>query len=284
VIIYKVTSRYFEILFIGYDNYKLLKMSLMTSLPDTLWLTPSPELKSLNHVLLCHLSRKTSIAQWEYHQNLDEANSLDVAVTLLHNYLKAHHRQVNLIGHSTGGLLGLMYASKYPQRVKSLTLLSVGVNPGIDWQAHYYVQRKLLPCNRQFILYNMVNILFGFESEPTNKQLVNLLEKDLDNSASPHSLLQQAIIPPIQVSVPLLVCGSKDDIVVDSQQLQGWKNFIKPTHSVFRLWECPQGKHFFHHFYPEMVAAEIVNFWDSLRCNGLQYIGGDGCMTISELR
>ncbi|MBW4668098.1 MAG: alpha/beta hydrolase [Cyanomargarita calcarea GSE-NOS-MK-12-04C] len=266
----------------------------MTTPPDTLWLTPNPELKCLNHSLLCHLSRKTSIGQWEYQQTPDEPNSLDVAVVLLHDYLKVHHRQINLIGHSTGGLLGLMYARKHPERVKSLTLLSVGVNPGIDWQAHYYVQRKLLPCNRGFLLYNMANSLFGNQDELTIRKLVNLLEKDLDNSASPHSLLQQAVILPIQVSVPLLVCGSKDDMVVDSHQIQSWRNFIKPNSSLFRLWECPRGKHFFHHFYPEMVAEEIVKFWDAVKdssaCNSLSYVKGDGQsplkatnhMTISE--
>jgi|GEM_PF-2838428 len=70
--------------------------------------------------------------------------SLDAALVLLHDYLKEGDRPLHLLGHSTGGLLGLLYAHRYPERVRSLTLLSVGVHPAIDWQAHYYIQRQML--------------------------------------------------------------------------------------------------------------------------------------------
>ncbi|MBF2065852.1 MAG: alpha/beta hydrolase [Calothrix sp. C42_A2020_038] len=232
--------------------------------PDTLLLTTSPELNFFHKSLLHHLSRQTSIAQWEYHQTPDEANSLDVAVTLLHDYLKFRSKPVNLIGHSIGGLLGLLYARKYKERVKSLTLLAVGVNPAIDWHSHYYVQRKLLPCSRQLILSQMVYTLFGYQSEYTRRKLIAILEKDLDNSASPHSLYKHTSILPISVSVPLLVCGCLDDTVVDQRQIQGWQDFVKQNAepSLFRLWQCQQGGHFFHHFYPEKVAQEIGRFWN----------------------
>lgn len=253
--------------YLSYHKYKLSKIFIMNTIPDTLWLTPSPELKSFNHSLLSRLSKEISeesIGQWEYYQHQDEPNSLDTAVTLLHDYLKTNHRQVNLIGHSTGGLLGLMYASKHPERVKSLTLLAVGINPGIDWQSHYYVQRKLLPCDRQLILSHLANSLFGYQDECTRKKLVKILEKDLNNSASPHSLFKQATIPPIKVSIPLLICGSDDDMVVDPRQIQAWKSFLKSHNSNFHVWICPQGKHFFHHFYPELVTQQIIAFWNSL--------------------
>jgi pimeloyl-ACP methyl ester carboxylesterase len=241
--------------------------------PNTLWLTTSPELKYFDKQLLSNLSRETSIAQWEYHQSPDEPNSLYVAVTLLHDYLKWHNRPVHLIGHSIGGLLGLLYARTHPERVKSLTLLSVGVNPGIDWHSHYYVQRKLLPCSRELILSQMVYTLFGYQSECTRKKLIKILEKDLDNSASPHSLYKHVSIPPIPVSVPLFVCGSEDDTIVDQQQIQGWQNFVKQnteaSSPLFRLWQCPQGGHFFHYFYPEMVGKQIVEFWDSIVYNSI---------------
>jgi len=41
--------------------------------------------------------------------NQDKASLLDVAVLLLHDYLKSNDQPVHLIGHSTGGLLGLLY-------------------------------------------------------------------------------------------------------------------------------------------------------------------------------
>ncbi|OKH54536.1 hypothetical protein NIES2101_06910 [Calothrix sp. HK-06] len=236
--------------------------------PDTLWLTTSPELKYFNNALLRHLSRQTSIDQWEYHQKPDDPNSLAVAVTLLHDYLKTRKKPVNLIGHSIGGLLGLLYAREHKERVKSLTLLSVGVNPGIDWHSHYYVQRKLLPCSREFILKHMVQTLFGYQNECACQKLITMLDRDLNNSASPHSLYGHASIPPIPVSVPLLVCGCQDDVIVDLQQIQGWQNLFssddttKQASPTIRLWQCPQGGHFFHHFYPDTVAKEITRFWN----------------------
>jgi len=42
--------------------------------------------------------------------------------------------------------LGWLYTRHYRQRVRSLTLLGVGVYPGIDWQAHYYRDTPSNPC------------------------------------------------------------------------------------------------------------------------------------------
>ena len=163
----------------------------MSNLPDALWLSTSPSLQCLARPLLCCLSRQVTIAQWEYCQSQDEASSLDVAVLLLHDYLQSCNQPVHLIGHSTGGLLGLLYARQYPETVKSLTLLAVGVDAAIDWQAHYYVHRYNL-C-RQATLKAMAYNLFGYHNECTFKRLVKFLEQDLDCSLSPNSLFQRQI-------------------------------------------------------------------------------------------
>ena len=109
-----------------------------------------------------YLSKQKPIAYWEYGQTLDEASSLDIALTLLHVYLKSRPQPVDIIGHGTGGLLGLLYARKYTQRVRSLTLLGVGSAPSIDWQAHYYQMRKLLPYSQDVVLGQMVQMMFGY--------------------------------------------------------------------------------------------------------------------------
>ena len=232
----------------------------MSKKPDVLWLNTSPSFQCLDQPLLRYLSAQLSIAQWEYRQSQDEASSLDVAVLLLHNYLKSCNRPIHLIGHGTGGLLGLLYTRRYPETVKSLTLLAVGVDAAVDWQAHYYVHRQLL-C-RQKILNAMVYNLFGYHDKHIIKSLMSILERDLDCSLSPHSLLQTLSIPAGRVSVPLMVCGSKDDIVVGPDALQGWWPHLKESD---RLWTCPQGRHFFHYFHPQQVGGMILNFWISLR-------------------
>lgn len=86
------------------------------------WINANPIFKYFDGRIIRYLSKQVPIAYWEYGQTLDEASSLEIALTLLHDYLKSKSQPINLIGHGTGGLLGLLYARKFPHRVKSLTL------------------------------------------------------------------------------------------------------------------------------------------------------------------
>lgn len=230
----------------------------MTQLSDALWLTVSPAFKGFNRPLLKHLCHHMTIAQWEYTQTQDEPISLDVALVLLHDYLKHQDHPVHLLGHSTGGLLGLLYARCHPERVKSLTLLSVGVHPAVDWQAHYYAQLQKLTCSRETLLTQSVYNIFGHQSRPMIKELSRTLDRDLITSLSPHTLHRTVRILPGGVPVPLLVCGSQDDIIIDPNLLQAWKPWLKESDC---LWQCPSGRYFFHYFYPQQVSEQIMKFW-----------------------
>ncbi|MHC5746903.1 MAG: alpha/beta fold hydrolase [Nostoc sp.] len=106
---------------------------------DVVWLNTSPSLSWLSQPLLNKLSHHITISKWEYIQRPDEASSLNVAIQMLDNYLQSSRQSVHLIGHSIGGLVGLLYTHKYPEKVKSLTLLAVGADAALDWQAHYYM-------------------------------------------------------------------------------------------------------------------------------------------------
>lgn len=232
---------------------------LTSNSPDALWLSVNPSFRRLEQQLLMPLNRnRRTIAHWGYAQTPDEPSDLDVALTLLHDYLKGCDRPMHLIGHSTGGLVGLLYARRYPHRVKSLTLLAVGGNPAVDWKAHYYTQLSLLPCSRTRILTQMVYSLFGRQRQPYLKSLLALLERDLVESLSLHSPLRHFSLFPGSVPVPLLVCGGQEDNVVDPVQLHSWHPWLKPGD---RLWLCPHGRHFFYATHPEPTAAEITDFW-----------------------
>jgi pimeloyl-ACP methyl ester carboxylesterase len=225
---------------------------------DVLWLSVNPSFRRLEQRLLVYLSNDRGVARWGYEQIPDEPSSLDIALTLLHDCVKCCDRPLHLIGHSTGGLVGLLYARQYPKRVKSLTLLGVGVNPAIDWKAHYYAQLKLLPCSRTRILTQMAVSLFGQQCPHYLISLIETLESDLMTSLSLHSLLRQASLLPGGVPVPLMVAGGQADIVVDPMQLQGWQSWMKPGD---RIWLCPNGRQFFHATHAQTTAQAILNFW-----------------------
>ena len=225
---------------------------------DALWLTVSPSLRRLDHPLLNELSQQGSIAKWEYSQTLDEPCCLDTAITLLHDYLKQCDRPVHLLGHSVSGLIGLLYSRQYPQRVKSLTLLSVGAYPTVNWQAHYYVLRQLLSCSRQIILTQMTQLLFGQQSRSMTQRLIHLLEHDLDTGFSIHSLANRTCLPPGGVDNPLMICSGAKDLIIAPHGHEQWLPHLKSTD---RFWSCPDGNHFFHYFYPQLVSRAILEFW-----------------------
>lgn len=224
---------------------------------QALWVSVSPTLKRFHQPLLSYLSRQATVREWEYKHAEDDPCTLDIPLTLLHDYLKNQTQPVHLLGHSTGGLLALLYAERYPARVKSLTLLGVGVYPLIDWHAHYYTYRQLLPCSREIILGQMVKALFGNQDQNRTKGLVHLLEKDLELTPVPHSLIQCSNMTPKEITAPLMICGSEDDVIVDPGAIKGWEDHLKPED---RIWNCPQGHHFFHYHHRQLVGEEILNF------------------------
>ena len=131
----------------------------------------------------------------------------------------------------------------------------------MDWQAHYYVQSLFLPCTREVLLKQTVRNLFGPQSPSITEKYKEILEEDLNNSLSPHSLYRRVSISPIEVSVPLFVCASRNDVVIDPNLFYGWQAYLKGGD---RLWQCPSGGYFFHHFHPQQVSEQIQDFWISL--------------------
>ncbi|MEM6836605.1 MAG: alpha/beta hydrolase [Cyanobacteria bacterium P01_C01_bin.120] len=235
--------------------------ALNSNTPGALWLSVNPSFRRFEQQLLGPLNCDRVVDHWGYSQTPDEPSDLEVALILLHDYLKSCDRPLHLIGHGTSGLVGLLYARRFPQRVKSLTLLAVGVQATWDWKAHYYKQLNLLPCSRTRVLAQMIHNLFGRQSHHCLAGLLELLERDLTESLSLHSLLHQFNLPADDVPVPLLVCGGQADPIVDLEQIQSWYSWLKQGD---RVWLCPNGQHFFHATHPQITAAEIIDFWQEI--------------------
>ena len=229
---------------------------------DALWVNVSPSFGQFAQPLLNQLSQQVAIAEWQYCQTLDEPNSLEAALVLLGNYLKLSDHPIHLLGHGTGGLISLLYTARYPERVRSLTLLSVGSSPAIDWQTDYYRQLSLVSRRREILLTQMVYRLFGYQCLAMTQKYRQALDEDLLLSLSPHNLYhQQLYFLPERFSVPLLICTGEEDGVIDQNLWQGWKSVLKDGD---RLWQCPKGRYFFHYAYPKRVNHQIQDFWQAL--------------------
>ncbi len=251
----------------------------MNTHPNVLWLSVSPYLKGFDRRLLSQLAKSASVRQWEYCQSIDEPCSVDSVVTALHDYLTErttlektsgnNNAKVHLAGHGVSGIIGLLYARRYPEHVASLSLLSVAARPAINWQAHYYALRQLLPCSREMVLAQMTRILFGEQPASFAKALSHLLAKDLDSNLTLHSLAHHARIPAEPLSVPLLVCNGEIDAITCAQNEEAWRDWSSPkapnaealNASSFHQWVCSRGRHFFHFQHPEAVATVMTNHW-----------------------
>ncbi|MEM8504366.1 MAG: alpha/beta hydrolase [Cyanobacteria bacterium P01_D01_bin.1] len=232
---------------------------------NLLWLSVSPRLKGFDRRLLSQLAKTAPVRKWEYIQTVDEPCCLDSIVEALHEYVcdRANlerrsgnpNYKVHLLGHGVSGVVALMYARCYPERVASLSLLSVNAKPAVNWQAHYYAIRQLLPCSRDMVLAQMTRLLFGQQPRRLSKPLAELLSADLDSAISLHSLAHDIEIPTDATAVPLLVCNGEQDPIVQAQEADSWQHWMKPGDC---LWQCPNGHHFFQFHHAKAVAEAIL--------------------------
>lgn len=232
---------------------------------NLLWLSVSPHLKCFDRRLLAQLVKTHPIRTWEYSQTVDEPCCIDSVVEALHEYVSDRAAleqrsgqpdyKVHLLGHGISGVVALMYARCYPKHVASLSLLSVNAKPAVNWQAHYYALRQLLPCSREVILTQMARMMAGHQPQRFSKALAQLLANDLDSSMSLHSLAHDVEIPIGATDIPLLVCNGEQDSIVQAQRAALWRQCMKPGD---RIWQCPEGRHFFHFHHAELVSKILT--------------------------
>ena len=67
--------------------------------------------------------------------------------------------------------------------------------------------------------------------------------------------------------MPMMVCGSNNDGIVERSALQGWSDYLKDDDL---LWTTPGDHHFFHYFFAEYTGRKIVEFWQNVKLRSLQ--------------
>lgn len=229
--------------------------------PDVLWLNSNPYLLRFNLPIVKYLSKYVKIGQWEYSQTMDEGASLEVAIELLDNYISLLKKPIHLVGHSTCGLLGLLYAQKYPDKVQSLVVLGVGTNYSLDWINYYYQLRANFDCSQSIVLAKLAYALFGYHNQYYQKAFIKLLEKALLYSLSPHTLYQRFYYSIEQINSPLMICGNSNDQIINWEEIEDWKYHLKTEDMLCYV---SQGEHFFHYFQPYLVGDKIISFWNTL--------------------
>jgi pimeloyl-ACP methyl ester carboxylesterase len=225
---------------------------------DALWLTVTPSLSCFDQPLLQKLSAQQTIANWQYRYGLDEGGCLENAIEMLNLYLRDREHPIHLIGHGMGGVLALLFARRYPNKVRSLALMGVAERPAVTWHAYYYVQRQIVPCSPLQILVRLTQNLLGDALPYPIGHLLAALRRDIDQGLSPHSVLKIGAIPQGGVAMPLLICSATEDPIVHLSAVVDWNKWLKPEDELFWV----SGKmHFFHYFYPERLSNRIQEFW-----------------------
>jgi pimeloyl-ACP methyl ester carboxylesterase len=225
---------------------------------DALWLTVTPRLSCFDQPLLKSLSAQQTIANWQYQYGLDEGGCLENAVEMLSLYLRDREPPIHLIGHGMGGVLALLFAQRYPSKVRSLALMGVAERPAVTWHAYYYVQRQIVPCSPLQILVRLTQNLLGDVLPYPIGHLVAALKKDLEQGLSPHSIWNLGAIAQGGVAMPLLICSATEDPIVHLSAVVDWNKWLKPEDELFWV---PGKMHFFHYFYPERLSNRIQKFW-----------------------
>ena len=225
-----------------------------------LWIDLQPTLHCLNKRVSQLLSRSFAVQRWSFQHDLDESCSVDTVHELLNQTLLASSESMHLIGHGISGTIACLFAEKYPELVKSLTLLSVDTVSANHWSSHYLDMRSQFPASRKAILSHLSSLLFSNHDSRAFEALPCLLAKCLDTEFIQGSIVNHQTIDNLHVpKVPTFILNGENDFVVDSNSRQRWSEALK---SGDRHVTIKRGRHFFHFDNSQQVAQLITAFME----------------------
>ena len=150
-------------------------------------------------------------------------------------------KQVNVLGWSDGGMLGLLLAIKHPYKVGKLAIMGANLNPADahEW-ALAWVAREVEKTDR------MIAANDATQPWRRNRQLLNLLG-------------QQPNIPVAdlrQITAPTLVMAGDKDIIRGEHTLQIFENIPKAQRALFA-----GATHFIPAEDPRLFNAAVLTFF-----------------------
>ena len=239
-------------------SFKINEMVQHMLHDKVLWIDLQPTLHCLNKRVSQLLSRSFAVQRWSFQHDLDESCSVDTVHELLKHTLVASSAPIHLIGHGISGTIACLFAEKYPELVKSLTLLSVDTVSANHWSSHYLDLRSQLPASRKAILNHLSFLLFSNHNSLAFEALPCLLAKCLDTEFIQGSIAnQQTINNLFAPNVPTFVLNGESDFVVDVHSRDRWSETLK---SGDRYVSMKQGRHFFHFDHSQQVSQLITAF------------------------
>lgn len=226
--------------------------------PSMVWLDAQPSLYCFNHKLAVLLSRTRAIRRWSFQHDPDESCSMETIHNFLAQSLEDFQEPPHLIAHGLSGTIACLFAHRYTELIRSVTVLSVDTLSCNHWHNHYLAMRSKLPCSRSQILSQLSLNMLSKENLRINSSLSQSLERCLDFDYTPGSIVGQqeinCLTPP---DVPMLILNGKNDFVVDAGSLERWKSILKAGDCIDLI---HQGRHFFQYSKAAEVAQKINTF------------------------
>ena len=235
-----------------------------------LWRNIIPELSKNNHVIAIDLpgfGKSSKKLQDSYSFNYYE-KILDDFLTQL-NIEKAH-----LVVHDLGGPLGLMWAVKHSEKVKSLVLLNTLVYPEFSWAVKLFMLASYLPGVKNYLTSEkgiVAAIRLGvFDKSKLNREVLTNYHEPFQTVEDRKVLLKtiQRLNPKgfntiaeklPEFKVPLrLIYGENDKILPDVAKTMERVKSDLPQAELFRIPNCG---HFLQEDEPEKVAELLAKFY-----------------------
>ncbi|MHA2407139.1 MAG: alpha/beta fold hydrolase [Candidatus Ranarchaeia archaeon] len=149
------------------------------------------------------------------------AGRLDQAIEVLNTIFTSSNNKAIVVGHSLGGVIGSILASKYPKKIAGLLLLATPYDGREGNRISIGIQKFLV--KRQLIPDKLAMGLFFSNITPKENQKA-FFEKVVPE---PPALIDEIFLPVLphvkvlsKIKIPTLCMGSRDDKTVSFQQME----------------------------------------------------------------